>query len=59
MEAMLVACGAEVSEGNGSRVRVALNGIRAVFHRPYPQKETDRGAVKSVRRFLVEAEVKP
>jgi len=59
IEAMLVACGAEVSEGNGSRVRVALNGIRAVFHRPHPQKETDRDAVKSVRRFLVEAEVKP
>ena len=59
IEALLVACGAEVSEGNGSRVRVALNGIRAVFHRPHPQKETDRGAVKSVRRFLVEAEVKP
>jgi hypothetical protein len=59
IEALLLACGAEVSEGNGFRVRVALNGIPAVFHRPHPQKETDRGAVKSVRRFLVEAEVKP
>ncbi len=59
IEALFVACGAEVSEGNGSRVRVALNGVRAVFHRPHPQKETDRGAVTSVRRFLTEAEVKP
>ncbi len=59
IEALFVACGAEVSEGNGSRVRVALNGVRAVFHRPHPQKETDRGAVRSVRRFLAEAEVKP
>jgi hypothetical protein len=40
-------------------VRVALNGVWAVFHRPRPQKETDKGAVKSVRRFLAEAEVKP
>jgi hypothetical protein len=48
-----------VSEGNGSRVRVALNGVRAVFHRPHPHKETDKGAVKSVRRFLSEAEVRP
>jgi hypothetical protein len=39
IESLLVALGAEVSEGQGSRVRVALNGVRAVFHRPHPQKE--------------------
>jgi hypothetical protein len=59
IEALFVACGAEISEGQGSRVRVALNGVRAVFHRPHPQKETDKGAVKSVRRFLTEAEITP
>ena len=56
---MLAACGAEITEGQGSRVRIALNGVRAVFHRPHPQKETDKGAVKSVRRFLLEAEIQP
>jgi hypothetical protein len=59
IESLLVACRADVSEGQGSRVRVSLNGIRAVFHRPHPQKETDKGAVKSVRRFLSEAEIRP
>lgn len=59
IEALMEACGAEISEGSGSRVRVALNGVRAVFHRPHPQKETDKGAVKSVRRFLSEAEIRP
>lgn len=59
IEALFAACGAEISEGNSSRVRVALNGVRAVFHRPHPQKETDKGAVKSVRRFLTEAEIRP
>jgi HicA toxin of bacterial toxin-antitoxin, len=59
IEAMLVACGAEITEGQGSRVRIALNGVRAVFHRPHPQKETDKGAVKSVRRLLQEAEIQP
>ena len=57
IEAMLIACGAEISKGSGSRVRIYLNGVRAVFHRPHPQKETDRGAVKSMRRFLTEAGV--
>ncbi|MBS0643030.1 MAG: type II toxin-antitoxin system HicA family toxin [Proteobacteria bacterium] len=59
IEVLFIACGAEISEGSGSRVRVALNGARAVFHRPHPQKETDRGAVKSVRRFLAEAGLAP
>jgi hypothetical protein len=59
IEALFVALGAQVSEGRGSRVRVSLNGVDAVFHRPHPQKETDRGALKSVRRFLSEAEVTP
>jgi len=36
-----------------------LNGMRAVFHRPHPQKETDKGAVISIRRFLTEAGVEP
>ena len=31
IEALFVACGAEISEGQGSRVRVARNGVRAVF----------------------------
>ena len=59
IEAMLVALGAEISEGNGSRVRVALKDVRAVFHRPHPRKETNKGAVKSVRRFLEAAGEKP
>jgi hypothetical protein len=59
IEALFDACGAEISEGSGSRVRVYLGGVRAVFHRPHPQKETDKGAVKSVRRFLREAGLEP
>ena len=57
VEKLLVALGAELSEGRGSRLRIALNGVRAVFHRPHPRKETDKGAIVSMRRFLTEAEV--
>lgn len=55
IENLLLALGADLSEGRGSRVRVHLNGVRAVFHRPYPQKETEKGAIKSMRRLLIEA----
>jgi hypothetical protein len=57
IEALFVALEAEVTKGRGSRVRVELNGVRAVFHRPHPEKETDKGALKSVQRFLIEAGV--
>jgi len=59
IESLFMALGAEISEGTGSRLRVKLNGVRAVFHRPHPQRITDKGAVSSVRRFLENAGVKP
>ena len=59
IESLFTAAGGEVSEGAGSRVRVALNGVRAVFHRPHPQKETKKGALRAVRDFLTEAGVTP
>jgi len=57
VEAMLAAAGADISEGRGSRVRISLNEVDAVFHRPHPRKETDKGSVKSLRRPRSEAGV--
>ena len=59
IEILFAALGAEIEEGHGSRVRVVLNDRFAVFHRPHPEKETDKGALKSVRRFLIEAGINP
>ena len=58
IESLLKSLGANISEGNGSRVRIELNGQRAVFHRPHPEEVTDKGAIKSMRRFLDNAGVK-
>jgi len=58
IESLFKALGAEISEGNGSRIRIKLNSERAVFHRPHPEKITDKGALKSVRQFLKNAGVK-
>jgi hypothetical protein len=55
VESLLSALGAELSEGRGSRVRVALNGVRATFHKPHPQKGIPKGRVRSVRDFLISA----
>jgi hypothetical protein len=59
IESLFSALGAKIEEGRGSRVRILLNEEEAVFHRPHPQKETDKGAVVSVRRFLENAGLKP
>ena len=39
IEALFIACGGEVSQGRGSRIRVELNNILATFHRPHPQQQ--------------------
>ena len=59
VESLLKALGAVLTEGKGSRVRVALNGVRAVFHEPHPQKEMGKGMVRSLRDFLIAAEIRP
>ncbi len=58
IESLFKALGAEISEGRGARVRVALKDVRAVFHRPHPQRLTNKPTVRSVRKFLLEAGVR-
>ncbi len=59
IEALFLACGGQISEGAGSRVRVAIDPARAIFHRPHPQPQANKGTVDSVRRFLETAGIRP
>jgi len=58
IENLFVALGAVVKEGNGSRVRVELSGVIAVFHRPHPEKEASKSRVRAAREFLEKAGVR-
>jgi HicA toxin of bacterial toxin-antitoxin, len=59
IEALFVAIGADVEERAGSRVAITLGAAVHVFHRPHGGKqETDKGAIKTVRRVLNEAGIK-
>ena len=58
IEGLFHALGCNLSMGSGSRIRVKLYNVRAVFHRPHPQRTTDKGAVISVKRFLENAGVR-
>lgn len=59
IESLLVAAGAEVIEGNGSRVRFHKDGVIATFHRPHPKKEAKPYQVKDARVFLRQLGVTP
>ncbi len=59
IEALLVALGAQVVEGSGSRVAFVLQGRRADFHRPHPGKEAKRYQVRAMREFLESVGITP
>lgn len=59
VESLFIAVGAKISEGSGSRVRVALKDLRAVFHRPHPNPKLHKGIVRAVRKFLISANITP
>ena len=59
IEGLLVAAGAQVIEGRGSRVRFVRDGDVATFHRPHPAKEAKRYQVRDARAFLERIGVTP
>ena len=59
IEALLVAIGCRVIEGNGSRVRFEKDGVVATFHRPHPAKEAKPYQVRDARHYLESLGVKP
>lgn len=54
IESLFKSLGAEISEAEGSRVRVFLFNEIRIFHRPHPRPTTDKGAVESIRKWLEE-----
>lgn len=59
IEALLIACGAEMSEGSGSRVRFTIKGQTLFVHRPHPAPDTKRWVVREVRQFLINVGITP
>jgi HicA toxin of bacterial toxin-antitoxin, len=58
-EGLFAALGRELVERRGSRVTVFLNDAKATFHRPHLRPDADKGALRAVRRFLLQAGVRP
>ena len=59
VESPLLATGARLVEGRGSRARFEKDSEVATFHRPHPAKEAKRYQVRDARNFLERIGVKP
>ena len=59
VEALFEALGGDLIAGRGSRVTVFLNEAKATFPSPAPAARHDKGALRAVRRFLLQAGVRP
>lgn len=59
IESLFMELGAEISEREGSRIAVVLFGEVRVFHRPHPSPNTDKGAVASIRNWLMQHGITP
>ena len=57
IEALIKALGGSVSEREGSRLRIELNGEQWRSHRPHPGNEATRYQVEEARELLERAGV--
>ena len=59
IEALLVAVGCVIVEGDGSRVRFIKDDVMGYFHRPHPKKEAAAYQVRDARTFLEKLGIRP
>ena len=59
IEVLVKALGGTVSEREGSRIRIELNGELWRCHRPHPGKEAKRYQVEEAKELLERAGVQP
>ena len=58
IEALVIALGGEVREGDGSRVALLLGAGIKHAHRPHPGKEAKQYQVKEIKEWLIAIGVK-
>lgn len=59
IEALLIALGAEMSEGSGARVRFTMSGQTLFLHRPHPSPDAKRWMIRDIRQFLANVGIRP
>jgi len=59
IESLLKHVDADIENLPGARIRVKLNRIESILHRPHHSSDLDRSGIKHLREFLARAGVTP
>jgi hypothetical protein len=59
VESLLRHLGADIEQLSGARLRVKLNGVEGILHRPHHSNVLDRSGVKHLREYLAHARITP
>jgi hypothetical protein len=59
IEALLLAAGCTILEGDGSRVRFIRDDLIGYFHRPHPKKEAAPYQIRDAKTYLKKLGVEP
>lgn len=59
IESLLSHLGATVEPLSRARLRVRLNGVEGILHRPHHSNVLDRQGIRHVREYLAHAKVTP
>jgi hypothetical protein len=59
IEALVIAIGGDVREGEGSRIVFELKGSRRYLHRPHPGKEAKKYQVEELHEWFRQLEIIP
>lgn len=59
IESLLHHVGAEVESLSGARIRVKLNGVEGILHRPHHGNTLDKSSVRHLREYLAHARMTP
>ncbi len=59
VESLLEHLGAKVESLSGARIRMVLNGVEGVLHRPHHSNVCGREEIKHIREYLASARVTP
>jgi hypothetical protein len=59
IESLLEHLGADIETLSGARLRVRINGVEGVLHRPHHSSVLGRQDIKHLREYLAHARVTP
>ena len=58
IEKLIVGVGGQISQGDGSRVRIILGEQSLNIHTPHPQKELKPYQVRAIRKLFIDQGIK-